>query len=362
MAKINFPLNDDAPHVMQKFNVADEAFAKYNPKQRQLLVEDEEDVPMDVIPDDVLPRRPVRQQAYDDLPNFAPAYQNTVEVKFDRTIERNQNPLAKYFRKPGTFVNLPTKGQFYNDRTIKMTNMGQVAVQPMAAADELLLQNPDALFNGEAIKGLMKSCIPDLYDVDALLTPDVDTLLLAIRVATYGNEMELDISCPNCEAENQFAINIKEVLGEITFLDSEYTFTSLNGLTFHLKPYSYKTTITASLAAYEEMKFLQAFKDAPEDVQKLKSKEAMGRVSNLAIDLLPDAIIKVTTPDGDEISDHDFIKEFIQNSDKVTTKSIQDIVQQLNNTGINRKVQVDCVNCDHHWETEISFDPSHFFG
>lgn len=36
--------------------------------------------------------------------------------------------------------------------------------------------------------------------LDALLVGDRDALLLAIRRATYGNELELQLTCPNCDA------------------------------------------------------------------------------------------------------------------------------------------------------------------
>jgi hypothetical protein len=74
------------------------------------------------------------------------------------------NPLSDYFRQPGTYITLPSNGRYYKQPP-KLTESGELAIYPMTAKDELRLKNPDALFNGEAMRGVIKSSCPDIADV-----------------------------------------------------------------------------------------------------------------------------------------------------------------------------------------------------
>ena len=66
----------------------------------------------------------------------------------------NDNPLAKYFRKPTIYVQIPTGGKFNPE--IPKTVLDEVGILPMTAIDEISMQNPDELLNGEALINLIK--------------------------------------------------------------------------------------------------------------------------------------------------------------------------------------------------------------
>ena len=65
----------------------------------------------------------------------------------------NTNPLAGHFRQPKLYVKLPSGGQFNNKEALDMPENGELAIFPMTAKDELLMKNPDALLNGDAVAG-----------------------------------------------------------------------------------------------------------------------------------------------------------------------------------------------------------------
>lgn len=56
-------------------------------------------------------------------------------------IGTNSNPLKKYYRQPKQFVKLPSGYKFYPEGSIQVPESGEVAVYPMTAKDEMLLNN-----------------------------------------------------------------------------------------------------------------------------------------------------------------------------------------------------------------------------
>lgn len=115
-----------------------------------------------------------------------------------------------FFRKPETTVVLPA-GNWYENGEINFTGMGEVSVQSMLPADEIMLLNPDLLVSGTAIAELIKSCVPNVSDPYKLYYPDVNVILLAIQKATYGRKITQDSFCPQCYEKREEIITEKMV-------------------------------------------------------------------------------------------------------------------------------------------------------
>ena len=47
-------------------------------------------------------------------------------------------------------------------------------------------------------------------------------MLIAIRHATYGETLEMDIACPKCDHNNHVGINISQTTSTIGKLEPEY--------------------------------------------------------------------------------------------------------------------------------------------
>ena len=90
---------------------------------------------------------------------------------------------------------------------------------PMTALDEISYRTADALFNGAAVANVIKSCIPAFKDPWQISTADLDTVLIAIRIASYGHDMEFLSKCPKCEEENEFGLDLRQVMDGIRFAD-----------------------------------------------------------------------------------------------------------------------------------------------
>jgi len=97
------------------------------------------------------------------------------------------NPLAGYYRQPKIYLDLPSKGNYYTQGSLDVSEDGRYPVYAMTAKDELMYKTPDALMNGQATVEVIKSCIPSIKDPWKMPSLDVDACLVAIRIATYGS-------------------------------------------------------------------------------------------------------------------------------------------------------------------------------
>jgi hypothetical protein len=125
------------------------------------------------------------------------------------------NPLSQYFRQPSIYVKLPSKGEYYTPGSISMSANGELPVLPMTAIDEITYRTPDALYNGQATVNVIQSCVPAVKDAWAVPAVDLDTLLIGIRIASYGHDMDFATRCPACGNESEHTIDLRSVLDHI---------------------------------------------------------------------------------------------------------------------------------------------------
>ena len=101
----------------------------------------------------------------------------------------SENKLSKYYRAPKLYVRVPSQGAFNSDVETSMS--GELAVMAMTGRDETMIKNPDALLNGEAVTSTIKSCVPGIQNPKEIPITDVDTLLVAIKIATKAEKSKL---------------------------------------------------------------------------------------------------------------------------------------------------------------------------
>jgi len=285
---------------------------------------------------------------------------------FDNFPNPNANPLAKYFRLPGLHVKLPTRGAFMPPGTITLTANGDIPIFPMAAKDELLLKSPDALMSGYALEKLIESCAPSIRTPRLVSTQDLDVLLLAIRAATYGENMSLDAICPKCSRTNEIICNLPALLATMQFVDTDNMVRLSHDVVAYIRPYNLHNASMLALASYEETRKIQALEQQePKATLMEKNKvitQSMERINKLNLDMLADCILQIVVP-GSNVSDKKAISEFVGNVPKPWIETIDKGLREINKKGIDKTLHVTCddKDCNHSWQTEVEFNPSNFF-
>lgn len=274
-----------------------------------------------------------------------------------------QNPLKNYFRQIKLYIKLPSGTSYYKPGTINYTTNGEVGIYPMTGKDELILKNPDALLNGEALIEVIRSCVPAVSDPKLLLTNDIDALITAVRLATYNDTLETELTCPMCNADNLFKLDLQYSLDNMSFLDPQYVVNLDSGLSVYVKPHGFPELLSGLHAQFEQGKLKRAISaDNITEEQQLKMfSAAFKELSNVTYTLTYGSVIRIVDESNNvDVTDKEFIKDFLQNIDKTSIDKITDLVKEINLIGIKRSFTATCNKCSHEWVSEIEFNPVNF--
>ena len=120
----------------------------------------------------------------------------------------NEQPFS--FVVPTEFVQLPSKGRFYPPGH-PLHNQEMIEVKQMTAKEEDILTSRSLLKQGVAIDRVLQSIVIDpRIDVSSLLVGDRNAIVVSCRVSGYGSEYTTSITCPSCEAKNDYTFDLNE--------------------------------------------------------------------------------------------------------------------------------------------------------
>ena len=272
------------------------------------------------------------------------------------------NPLKSYFRRPSIYIKLPSGGNFWPPGTVEMPENQELAVYPMTAIDEITYRTPDALFNGQALVDVIQSCIPAIKNAWAMPNIDVDTILVAIRIASYGHSMDIDTTCPKCSEESTYALDLRTVLEGLKVPKFDRP-KSIGDLEFHFKPLSYKQLTDNSIVQFEEQKLLSLLQNAEmAEEEKLKLvTDAFKKVSQLTMKAVRQGIHYIKTPDS-SVNEPQHIDEFLHNCEKSIFDAVRDHIMQLRSEAELKPLSIKCSHCGHDYKQPFTLDMTNFFG
>jgi hypothetical protein len=235
------------------------------------------------------------------------------------------NPLKKYFRQPKLYIKLPSSGNFYPPGVLEKTDNGEYPVYAMTAKDELVMKTPDALLNGQATVDVIHSCFPNIKNAWLVPSIDLDAILIAIRLATYGEKLEVTVTIPVVNDTRKFEMDLRIVLDKLLNAVYDPEVVVSDNITAYLRPLTYKEFTQTAIKTLEEQRIFTVVND--ESIDDMKKMElftaSFKKLTDINIDMVSSSIVKIVTPDG-ETSDQMFIKDFIDNADKDFFKNIMD--------------------------------------
>jgi F0F1-type ATP synthase membrane subunit c/vacuolar-type H+-ATPase subunit K len=273
----------------------------------------------------------------------------------------SNNPLRQYFRQPAIYIRLPSNGQFYPPGAINMPPTGELPVYPMTAIDEITYRTPDALFNGQATVNVLQSCVPDIKDVWSTPAMDIDTLLIAIRIASYGHDMDFGTKCPKCGHECEHTVDLRSVLDRMRTPDYSASLKS-GDLEIFFRPMTYKNINDNNALQYENQKLLQMLPDS--DVPDTDKMSALGaaltRITAITVQALSQGIAVVKTPQA-LVSEPEYHEELLKNCDRDLFNRIRDHIVELKRQAEMPPMNLNCPECKNQYEQAVTLDMSSFF-
>jgi hypothetical protein len=278
------------------------------------------------------------------------------------------NPLQKYFRQAKLYVKLPSNGKFYPPGAFELSQTGEYPVLPMTAKDELTLKTPDALLNGQATVDVIQSCMPNIKNAWKMPSIDLDACLVAIRMATYGQHLDLEIKVPGSGEERTISIDLQQVLTKLSEVEYNNQI-FINDMTIVLKPLTYELFTQHAMKTFEEQRILQLVNNQDiSDSDKLKAFNKSFKVlTNITVDMVSQCIAKIVIEDQ-EVADPKFIQEFIDNADKSFYVTIMDHLEEEKKKFGMEPARIQSTQDDiekgapETFEVPITLDATHFFG
>lgn len=277
------------------------------------------------------------------------------------------NPLQPYFRKPQVYITLPSQGRWYQRQDITLTADNELAIYGMTARDDVLLNTPDAMLNGEALKKVIANCVPDVHNIETLVTPDLEAIFLGMKIASGDGTMEISRTCPKCGHECTWDLQCQPILDGQSIIDHEDGRIILDQiLEIHVKPYDFRQRSLFIQREYQEERAIRQWETMnPESDDLLKAEvtaQAIDNISRLTIDLVAASIVQVKIISSSEVvTDQIYIREWLAGAPRAQAEAIIAAVDQLNRCGPNKNIPVECTACSHQWQDAVSYDPISFF-
>jgi hypothetical protein len=259
------------------------------------------------------------------------------------------------------YLRLPSQGKFYANNSLNYPPNEELPVLPMTAVDEITARTPDALFNGSAVVDIVRSCVPNITDPWIMPSIDLNSALVAIRLASYGHMMEIGSTCPNCGHSHEFEIDLRMMLDGIRAGDYHVPLT-INDLEIRMRPLTYQEINEASKFQFEDQKMIQNLGQAEltDDQRSEIINRTFRKIAEFTVRTVAQSVSSITV-DGQAVTDPDHILDFLTNCDKAVFDQIKNYSLELKTSSDFRPLEARCTECGTEFKQEFSLDVSNFF-
>ena len=241
-------------------------------------------------------------------------------------------PATLSYVTPTEFVELPSRGKFYpSDHSLH--NKEVIEMRFMTAKDERLIENLIVETN---------------VNVNDLLLGDKNAVILAARISGYGEQYNVNVTCPNCEASIEHQFDLSEIPhqnGTIPEDDNEDVYLTPEG-TFVAKLPKSQFSVEFKLLTGQDEEYLEkvALK-----TKKLNLPEAS------ATNLLKRLVVSVN-----DVNVTSEINNFIDNMPAQDARFLRACVVTVT-PNVDMTQEVDCSSCGTLSEMAVPFTSEFFW-
>lgn len=273
------------------------------------------------------------------------------------------NPLKQYFRRPALYMRLPSHPSSYKQGVIDWPENYELPVYPMTAIDEITARTPDALFNGNALTHIIASCVPNIKQPWEVHATDLDSILIAIRLASNGEKMEIDSVCPSCTKDSKYDADLSSMLMSLSPGDYETTL-QVDDLEFKFKPLTLKEIQSINISQFELQKqysnINQENNGLTEEERTEMGKKILVSITDLTMAALSSTIEYIKTPGG-IVDNKDFILDYMKNCSKKVFVKLRDHSGTIKSQTEIKPLKISCPHCNHQYEQAFTLNISDFF-
>lgn len=190
---------------------------------------------------------------------------------------------------------------------------------------------------------------------------DINTVLIAIRIASHGHELEIESTCPSCSESEEYSLDLRSVLDKIKIPDYSKMLDQ-GDLQIVFAPLSYELQNHHSQRQFEQQQLLNSItrSDLSEEEKLTRINAAMSEITKLTIEVLAASIAGIKTPDA-FVDDQAMITEFLTNCDRLMFNAIRDQIIDLRKYSDLQPVHLKCNSCSHEYDQPLNLDMTNFF-
>lgn len=280
------------------------------------------------------------------------------------------NPLVKHLRQPKIYIKLPSEGHYWPSNALEKTQNGEYPVYAMTAKDEITFKTPDALLNGQATVDVIQSCIPNIKDAWQTPSIDLDAILVAIRMASFGEKIDMSAQVPGTDITKDYQLDLQTIFDNL--IQAEYVDTfQIDGFKVQIKPATYQMATQQAIKAFEEQRIFTTVNDdqLDEGVKLQRFQQSFAKLTDININAVVANVVAIQ-PDGEDeaVTNPKFIREFLENAEAKTYNQIADFIKEQKERFTQKPLTVEATpeeieaGAPKTYEVPVTFDQSNFFG
>lgn len=273
------------------------------------------------------------------------------------------------YRRSVIYITLPSQGKWWTPGSIEFEGNGtEIGVRPMTVRDEMNLRTPDALMNGEAVVNTIRSCCPAIKDPWSCPNIDLDTILIGIRIATYGNTMDINARIPTTDQDHKMTVDLNQAMDEVDKTPFETTHQLQDGTVIEIKPLNYKTVTDINLKNYEQARLADSISksQSSEAFKIAEIQKAFMNVTAMTVKTIADQINSVKFDDVELTSSMD-IQNWVGDIPAPLANEIRNVLQSQRQKGTLKPLTIQTPQeyvdkgAPATFQQSISMDYSNFF-
>lgn len=147
------------------------------------------------------------------------------EKEIKEPVEVNVNDSHHQFELPvyEELVELPSRGLCYRD-SHPLYGKTHIEIKQVSGKEEKILTNKDYLKSGIALTSFVKSLLLDEelkkpVNFDEIVDADRTAIILAARVSAFGNDYDVEITCPSCFHKHEYVFDLLDCKKNAGFFD-----------------------------------------------------------------------------------------------------------------------------------------------
>lgn len=293
---------------------------------------------------------------------------------------------------PDITVSLPTLGRWYYEydpetETVHQNtilkegcNVEEIVIRVIGLLAELNYKDPYLLVTGQSMPKLLAHVCPEVLNPNQLSEVDIEAILLAARIASYGNEMRLEHKCSKktkggkeCGEPNNINVDLQKFIMRYAPFEKEY-FDEYElklerlGQTVMLRPPPYQDIVTYQKGSIINENKLRGFGDVTAEALLTETTTAeeyakiMESNGEIAADSIASCVLYVVGRDGEKHWDRKEIKSYIRGIPSDEVDQIRNRIKEVGKIlGELSRLEYVCSKCKKENVLSLHMDPQRLF-